>query len=581
MSNLYTYKRISTKSQIDGVGLDTQINSEQIDNLVSEYKLSAVVELASGIGLSASKGDHLSEEGGLWKFIQACKEGTIPKGSILYVYSLDRLSRLGRFGEAMSKVYSPIISNGVRIYSHTEKTLFTDDQMSEIIISLLNQRAANESKVKSDRNLQFINEAIRLYQEQGIKKPNLTRQPFWICSKTYKVLPDKRPIIEFIIDEFIKGTGYKQIKDKIKENFNFDISVSMVSKIKKNQLNAMIGDKTIAVDKGDIQKDVTLKGFYEPVTSLDKILKIKQGGQLQNIGKNTTIPLLSNQKGLLTCGTCGCSYLSTVINGSIFYYCGGSKKGISDCGRNMIKAEVTERVTLLLITHLLDQYDQSEDKDKLTLVESKLINLKEELTTLTTQYRDTRSPALLSFIVECEQNIKDSEDERDKLLNNALSTSESKTIWNYYKDEIFKNESSTLRNELRPIIRSLLSNISIEKHHTFTKILGDNTPYFIIKVTDIKGNIQTFSTLLKDANVDVDSLQGDNYQDWVIQGTILNELVLRGLASYCMPRKGLHKSKRWETYVTLCKVKLLRSGMYSSNPKLSKIWDGLITTLED
>ena len=102
--NLYVYKRISTKDQLEGTGLDQQCDESTITHVKAKFSLDNVIELESGIGLSGYHGKHLAEGEALRVFIDQCKSGEIPQGSILLIYSLDRISRMTGL-KAITDVY--------------------------------------------------------------------------------------------------------------------------------------------------------------------------------------------------------------------------------------------------------------------------------------------------------------------------------------------------------------------------------------------------------------------------------------------------------------------------------------------
>lgn len=79
-----------------------QINDEVLKSLSNEHNLPIAQETYQDLGKSAYKGENLQNELGL--FLSAVKSRTVAEGSILVLYSLDRLSRL-EIGHAKQTYY--------------------------------------------------------------------------------------------------------------------------------------------------------------------------------------------------------------------------------------------------------------------------------------------------------------------------------------------------------------------------------------------------------------------------------------------------------------------------------------------
>ncbi len=148
MPKLYIFRRVSSKRQTNKTGLKIQVRPETVERLLSEHGLSEVVDLGAEVA-SASKGKHIEEGSILKRFLMKCERGEIEQGSILAVYSLDRLSRLEKLGLAKSLIYLPITNNGVSIFGEIDNFLYKPhDVLSEILSSLVFERAAEESRAK-------------------------------------------------------------------------------------------------------------------------------------------------------------------------------------------------------------------------------------------------------------------------------------------------------------------------------------------------------------------------------------------------------------------------------------------------
>jgi DNA invertase Pin-like site-specific DNA recombinase len=88
----YSYVRFSTPDQIKGDSKRRQIDKARAWALEHGYEFDESLTIRDE-GKSAYKGAHIYG-GNLGKFLERCKDGDIPKGSVLYVEAIDRLTRL-------------------------------------------------------------------------------------------------------------------------------------------------------------------------------------------------------------------------------------------------------------------------------------------------------------------------------------------------------------------------------------------------------------------------------------------------------------------------------------------------------
>ena len=107
----YSYIRFSTSEQLKGSSLKRQLG------LAREYAHTNKLELDESLtlhdlGISAYKGKHRTE-GALGEFLSLVNSKKIPKGSILIVESLDRLSR-EQVLDALN-LFLNIIREGIKI----------------------------------------------------------------------------------------------------------------------------------------------------------------------------------------------------------------------------------------------------------------------------------------------------------------------------------------------------------------------------------------------------------------------------------------------------------------------------------
>ena len=224
-AKIYSYTRISSTKQIDGLGLDIQIDDEVLKSLSTLHQLPIADKPLSDVGRSAFKGEHLKNNLGL--FLKAVEENKVGVGSILVVYSLDRLSRQS-LGFA-KQIYLDLTNNGILIHSVTDnKTFKPHDIESEIFASIIFERAHNESKTKSNRTYDV---AIKRANDHinGVRTDDgysylisLGNNPWWITNREDKAVVEQpqyfevaRKIYQMILD----GWGNNKIVNFLNEHY--------------------------------------------------------------------------------------------------------------------------------------------------------------------------------------------------------------------------------------------------------------------------------------------------------------------------------------------------------------------------
>lgn len=256
MPKIYSYSRVSTLEQLKGSGLDTQIDQAVLQQLSKEHNLPISESVMSDKGKSAYHGEHLNHE--LGAFLQAIKGGSVAPGSILVVYSLDRLSRL-QLGYA-KQIYLDLTNAGINIYATLDNHLYQAHNVAdEIVSSIVFERAHNESSTKSKRTTgaakKRIDDHIKgVRAEDGNAIPiRLGRLPWWVNSDNGSIKLDDyyAPIARELIDRTIAGSGLMKNLDWLNENYT-------PPKQNKNKLSPVWNNNSIA----QMHKQRSLIGEY-------------------------------------------------------------------------------------------------------------------------------------------------------------------------------------------------------------------------------------------------------------------------------------------------------------------------------
>lgn len=217
MTKAYSYIRFSSKRQASGDSLRRQ--SEAVSKYCLENGLELSKESFEDLGVSAWNGANTNEDSGLSRFLRACDEGVIVKGSYLLVESLDRLSRASV--ETAQMQLLQIISKGVIVVTLIDNKVYqtgSPSLMVDLIISLtIMQRAHEESETKSKRiAATWANKRANPYTTTRTAKC-----PFWLelndDKRTYTVLDDYKKIVEKVFELAIDGFGMIRIAKALNE----------------------------------------------------------------------------------------------------------------------------------------------------------------------------------------------------------------------------------------------------------------------------------------------------------------------------------------------------------------------------
>ncbi len=150
-TRVYSYRRFSSGRQAHGHSLERQTASARAWCVEHGYELDEEFEI-SDIATSAYTGKNATD-GALAAFLLAAKDGKVPKGSILLVESLDRLSR-NHLTDAIALLTS-IVRAGVRVVSLLDGKEWNQDNINDtmnfMMSVLLFARAHEESATKAKR----------------------------------------------------------------------------------------------------------------------------------------------------------------------------------------------------------------------------------------------------------------------------------------------------------------------------------------------------------------------------------------------------------------------------------------------
>ena len=204
---VYSYRRFSSGRQASGHSLERQTHSARIWCLERGYTLDESLAL-SDLGLSAYSGDNVMR-GALGGFLAAAEQGRIPKGSILLVESLDRISRAS-IPDAMG-VLTAIVKTGVRVVSHIDNHEWNEttinDTVSFMLSVLLFSRAHDESSKKAGR----VSAQFQKKRQAGLPVVSHGHGPGWAIPKEdrsgWQVVGEKAMAVQRVFQLAASGLG--------------------------------------------------------------------------------------------------------------------------------------------------------------------------------------------------------------------------------------------------------------------------------------------------------------------------------------------------------------------------------------
>lgn len=149
---VYSYARFSTPEQAKGDSFRRQ--TEAAGRWAAQKALQLDHSLSiRDEGVSAYRGAN-ALDGGLSRFLDACRRGLIERGSYLLVESLDRISRMAP--RRAQRLLDDIVDAGVTIVTLNDGQEFTADRLDNdptalLIALMVSWRAHEESKTKGRR----------------------------------------------------------------------------------------------------------------------------------------------------------------------------------------------------------------------------------------------------------------------------------------------------------------------------------------------------------------------------------------------------------------------------------------------
>ncbi|WP_060538711.1 recombinase family protein [Pseudomonas sp. NBRC 111125] len=340
MARAYAYVRYSSMKQREGDTVERQVTPLEA---FTEDTGVAIAETFFDEGVSSFRGNN-AKFGELKVILDRIKSGELRHGDYLVVESIDRITRQKVFDGV--ELLSSILKSGVRIYTTTDKKTYSLDDSAKhfetlMMISLIAQRANEESETKSDRRKKKWRSAKRLAVEKG-KVFNKHNPPYGIryCEDSQRFVLDEKQAEEVRkIFELLKVTGVSNVIRIVNQTSERRWTNKAINVLLRSQYprGVMMSQK-----RGDGQKKVFIEfieGYYPAIvtnTQFNEAIAAMQSRRTRKEYGNSTIGNLNVFRHVVKCGSCGESFVfekQRNQKGELYYYfnCKTRKEHKGDC----------------------------------------------------------------------------------------------------------------------------------------------------------------------------------------------------------------------------------------------------------
>ncbi len=218
MRRAFSYSRFSTAEQKDGRSQERQLEAAKAYCARHGLKLDDRTYIDKGVsGFHGANATH----GELAEFLRLVKEGRIPRGSVVIIENVDRLSRLPP-DEATALIMS-IVKAGVDVATTSPEQLYTAQNIHQIGTWIPLQvaccLAAEESRKKADR----VADAWAAKRRAAESKIMTKQAPAWLSLSAdrshWLVIEERAAHVRLMFDLAAAGLGVGRIAKRLNEQF--------------------------------------------------------------------------------------------------------------------------------------------------------------------------------------------------------------------------------------------------------------------------------------------------------------------------------------------------------------------------
>ena len=286
----FSYQRVSTPDQVQGVGLKSQENP--FEPFCERHGLIPNKDRVIDQGLSAYHGLH-HEKGSLGMFLQARRDGLIPAGAVLVVEEWDRFSR--RKASVSERMLHEMWELDLALGVVSQDVIITEQSYNanigqSVLLKVL-QNEANEDSAKKSRRIKAVwRERWERYRETGEKFLSMSDAPKWLVIENGDFTPGPganviKLIFDLTVDQGLSGVGVARELNKrvLKTSSGAVWTNANVSKVIKN--DQVMGRK--AWPDGHVSE-----GYYPVIVKPEKVKKARELAERRKanpaLGRTTT-----------------------------------------------------------------------------------------------------------------------------------------------------------------------------------------------------------------------------------------------------------------------------------------------------
>lgn len=324
------------------------------------------------LGVSAFRGQN-AKTGALNFFLEHVRSGDVPKGSVLLIEALDRLSRQTPL-DALDTLRD-IMREGVAVITLDNETVYTTETISanftQLIVTLMLFSRANEESATKARRLKQAWEGKRL---KAATVPLTSICPAWLTLNdkrtAYEVIQERADTVRRIFKMCLDGLGQHTIAARLISEGTPTFGRSEIwhrSYVKKLLENpAVIGRFTphtlTVVDGRKVRTPLEpFEGYFPPVVDTQVFERVAAMSSRRGLniatGTTATAATANVLAGLAKCPTCGSTM--TRVNkggrkgGKPYLVCTKAKVG-AGCRYKQVKLDAIEEAVVSLGTYLHD-----------------------------------------------------------------------------------------------------------------------------------------------------------------------------------------------------------------------------------
>jgi DNA invertase Pin-like site-specific DNA recombinase len=309
MARVYSYIRFSDAKQATGASSDRQRDYAQ--RWAKDHGLELDQELSlRDEGLSAYHQRHITQ-GALGTFLAAINDGRVPRGSVLVVEGLDRLSRAEPI-QAQGQL-AGIINAGITVVTASDNRVYSRERLKDNPMDLVHSllvmiRAHEESETKSKR----VRDAIRRQCQgwvagtyRGLVRVGQTPGWLQVVDGKWQTVPERLQAMRLVVDQYRAGQGTANIARTLAEK-GLSVGNGAASSGHLQRLlahPALIGEKHVNLGPED---EYVLQGYYPAIVSAAEWAHLQQLlASRSRTHVRGTVPSLITGMGIAKCGYCG------------------------------------------------------------------------------------------------------------------------------------------------------------------------------------------------------------------------------------------------------------------------------------